>query len=534
MSNRMLKCAICGKEYEVRYGSFSKHVKQHLILPKDYYDEYLKKEDEGTCKNCGNPTKFLNLVLGYRDCCSRACTNVLKYGVDNPLKSEEIIAKMHKTKLEKYGDATFTNREKARETCRKNFGVDYSFQAEEVKEKIKKTTLDKYGVENIFQLDSVKEKVEKTNLEKYGAKRPWMSENIQEKSRQVRKSNIREYCIENDCTLIDDLNLDYTYRVAKSLNATTFKRYLFIKNSDVEKARFLDEKYKEEAKTYNSKYEAEIHDWLSSIYSGKILVNKHGISKDDTKKQLDFYIPDKNLALEFNGDYVHSVNHGKDTNYHLNKTKLCSEQGIRLIHIFEYEWNVSKDICKSIISFALGTYETRVYARQCEVREVESKEARVFLEENHLQGFTPSSYRVGLYYNDELVQLLCFGKNRFKKNEIELLRMCTKLNTQVIGGFSKLLNHQPYYTFVSYVDLSKFNADGYLSNGFEVIGQSSPNYKYIKGERVLNRLNAQKHKLPVLLGDDFDASKTESENMRDAGWWQVYDCGNLKLEYSKD
>lgn len=529
----LLKCNICGKEVNFKYGSFSKHLKLHDIDQKEYYDKYIKKDKEGLCRNCGKPTKFLGLLAGYRDCCSRACTNILKYGVDNPWKSKEIRDKGAKTRLEKYGDATFTNREKAKETCRKNFGVDYSFQSEKVKDKIKKTTLNRHGVENIFQLDSVKEKVEKTNLEKYGAKRPWMSENIQEKSRQVRKNNIIDYCAENNCILINNLDLDYPSKILDDINFLNYGRQYFIKNSDIKLAKELDKKYREEAKVYNSKYEAEIHEWLSSIYSGEILVNKYGIIKDDTKKQLDFYIPDKQLAIEFNGDFVHSANYGKSVDYHLNKTNLCSEQGIRLIHIFEHEWLMKQDILKSIISSALGIYKTRVYARKCEVREVSSSEARIFLETNHLQGFIPSSYRVGLYYNNELIQLLCFGKNRFKRDEIELLRMCTKLDTQVVGGFSKLLKYQLYKEFISYVDLSKFSANGYLKNGFEIISQSAPSYKYIKGERVLNRLRAQKHKLPKLLGDDFDASKTESENMQDAGWWKIYDCGNLKLLYSR-
>lgn len=529
----LLKCNICGKEVNFDYGSFSKHLKLHDINQKEYYDKYIKKDKEDLCRNCGKPTKFLSLLAGYRDCCSRACTNILKYGVDNPWKSKEIRTKIAKTKLDKYGDSTFTNREKAKETCRKNFGVDYSFQAEEVKDKIKKTTLNRHGVENIFQLDSVKEKVEKTNLEKYGAKRPWMSENIQEKSRQVRKNNIIDYCTENNCILINNLDLDYPSKILDDINFLNYGRQYFIKNSDIKLAKELDKKYREEAKVYNSKYEAEIHEWLSSIYSDEILINKYGIIKDDTKKQLDFYIPNKQLAIEFNGDFIHSANYGKSADYHLNKTILCSEQGIRLIHIFEHEWNSKQDIIKSIISSALGIYETRVYARKCELRDVSSKEAREFLEINHLQGFIPSSYRVGLYYNNELIQLLCFGKNRFKRDEIELLRMCTKLDTQVVGGFSKLLKYQLYKEFISYVDLSKFSANGYLKNGFEIISQSAPSYKYIKGERVLNRLRAQKHKLPKLLGDDFDASKTESENMQDAGWWKIYDCGNLKLLYSR-
>ena len=108
--------------------------------------------------------------------------------------------------------------------------------------------------------------------------------------------------------------------------------------------------------------------------------------------------------------------------------------------------------------------------------------------------------------------------------------MCTKLNTQIVGGFSKLLKHQPYNNFVSYVDLSKFDASGYLKNRFKIIGQSSPNYKYIKKNRIINRLQAQKHMLPEMLAN-FDNNKTESQNMIDNHWLKIYDCGNLKLEF---
>ena len=111
--------------------------------------------------------------------------------------------------------------------------------------------------------------------------------------------------------------------------------------------------------------------------------------------------------------------------------------------------------------------------------------------------------------------------------------MCTKLNYQVIGGFSKLLKHQPYDNFVSYVDLSKYTGKGYFDNDFELISKSKPSYKYIYGDTVLNRIAAQKYKLPELLGDKFDPTKTESQNMMDNDYWQVFDCGNLKLKYTR-
>jgi hypothetical protein len=53
--------------------------------------------------------------------------------------------------------------------------------------------------------------------------------------------------------------------------------------------------------------------------------------------ELDIYLPEKNLAIEFDGLFWHNSNN-KFKNYHLKKTLLCEKQGIQLIHIFEYEW----------------------------------------------------------------------------------------------------------------------------------------------------------------------------------------------------
>jgi len=455
-THQNFKCTICGRDHLKTSKALLMHlIRDHSsVSHQEYYDSYLKKENEGLCKICNEHTKFENFTSGYRDCCCADCTREYHTGYRNNFQTPESI-----------------------------------------------------------------EKIKKTNI-------------------KTRNKNLRIFEKENDLILISKLNLKYFNRIVeyKNLEVIYYHQNKYVKKSEIslKELKQLDKKFQKEAKTYNSKYEAEIHEWLKDIYKGKILVNKFGIIKDDTSNlQLDFYIPDKNLAIEFNGDYWHSVNTGRDPNYHLNKTLLCQEKDIRLIHIFEYEWLLKKDIIKSIISSALRIYENRVYARNCEIREVESREARQFLDENHLQGSVSSKYRIGLYFKNQLVQLLCFGNSRFKKNETELLRMCTKLNYQVVGGFSKLLKHSKINNFVSYVDLSKFSANSYLENDFEIIGQSQPNYKYLKGEKVVNRFNAQKHKLQKLLGDDFDKSKTESQNMIDTGWWKVYDCGNLKLKFGE-
>ena len=520
------ECLECGRKLKSQV-SLNKHIKEKHSLS-EYYLKHINP-DSGTCKQCGKPTKFIDIRRGFRNFCNSTCANYFRHANRTEEQRKAINAKISKTnQLEE-------TKAKYKRTCLDKYGVDNASKSEEVKEKIRQRHIELFGCENAFQSEEAKEKSKQTCLQKFGYKYASQSPEFKEKAKKTVEEKIKKFELENDCTLVKNLEFKHIQKIISSLNINLIFEYdrSFIRNKDLDLPKFseLDEMFEKDK--LSSSYELEMYEWLKSIYSGDICTNRYDIIRDSEAKQLDFLIPEKKLAIEFNGNYYHSVNTGKDKNYHLNKTQLCQKKDIRLIHIFEYEWISSKNICKSIISSALGIYERKIYARNCKVKEVSSKEVKEFLEENHLQGYVSSSYQIGLYFNDELMQLLCFGQNRFKKKEIELLRFCTKLNTQVVGGFSKLLKHQPYNNFISYVDLSKFSANGYLKNNFEIISQSSPNYKYIKDDNVISRQRAQKHKLPKLLGDKFDDSKTETQNMLDAGWYKIYDCGNLKLLYSR-
>jgi len=81
-----------------------------------------------------------------------------------------------------------------------------------------------------------------------------------------------------------------------------------------------------------STYEIEIKNFLKSK-NIEYEINDRKILKG---KEIDIYIPEYNLAIEFNGLYWHSEIY-KDKNYHLNKTEECLKNNIQLIHIFEDE-----------------------------------------------------------------------------------------------------------------------------------------------------------------------------------------------------
>ena len=263
--------------------------------------------------------------------------------------------------------------------------------------------------------------------------------------------------------------------------------------------------------------------------------------------ELDIYIPEKNIAIEFDGLLYHSSGFSSLSQcnsleeyplYHLEKTQACAEKNIQLFHIFENEWRDKKEIWQSVLLNALGKSE-RIYARKCTVKEVSSKEAKEFLEKNHLQGSCNSKINLGLFYNNTLVSLMTFGKPRFnKKYEWELLRFCNTLNTSVIGGAGKLLSYfiKTYNpsSILSYANLRWSTGNLYEKLGFTLKGTSAPNYFYFNEDFILHsRIEFQKHKLKDKL-ENFDEKLTESENMYNNGYRKIYDCGNLVYEMKLD
>lgn len=590
-----LKCEICGKE--INKKSFSIHLKkEHNITSKEYYDQYIKKENEGKCATCGKETKFKGIFKGgYNKFCSVKCsannkevrekakkTNLERYGAENPFQSKEIKQKIKETNLEKYGAenvfASKYGKKKVKEALINNYGVTNASQSPEIKNRIKQTNLEKYGVESPSQSEEIKQKIEQTNLEKYGVRCTLQSEEVQDK---IRATNLEKYGVE--CVLqseeikekIKRTNLEkYGYEYASQSPEVISKMLSTKKNKikEIEKdgytqvkdlvekygqmwpriiqdipyrresdCVFVPNEYIEKIKKYatdgsggKSVFEEDVKDFISNIYNGEIIYNTRSVIYP---KETDIYIPEKRLAIECDGIYFHSTTAGsKDRNYHLNKTKECSALNIRLIHITDWEWNNKRDICKSIIASALGLFQERIYARQCQVKEVTNSESINFLNENHIQGGINSSIRLGLYFNNKLVQLITLGKSRFKKGEYELLRMCTKLNIQVIGGLSKLMSHLPSCIdeVISYVDRSKFTGNGYINSGWTLIGETEPGYSYYRGDNKYSRQQCQKHKLKDFLGEEnFNENLTEVENMLRNNFLQVYDCGNFKMKLSK-
>jgi len=246
-------------------------------------------------------------------------------------------------------------------------------------------------------------------------------------------------------------------------------------------------------------------------------------------KEIDIYIPDKGIAIEYNGLYWHSELY-VDKNHHLDKTEICESQNIQLIHIFEDEWVYKQDIVKSRLKNILGITKNRLYGRKCTIKEVLTKDKTKFLNENHIQGSVGSKINLGLYYNSELVSLMTFGKRPiFNNNEFELIRFCNKLDTTVIGGASKLLKYfiKQYNPkeIISYADRRWSIGNMYEKLGFNFISNTPINWFCIEKNKRYHRVRYQKHKL---VSEGYDENKTGHQICLENKIYRIYDSGNKK------
>ncbi len=292
-----------------------------------------------------------------------------------------------------------------------------------------------------------------------------------------------------------------------------------------------------------SKEEKLLVKQIRQYYNGTIEFNKKILKCSDNKKEnkeIDIYFPDFNFGVEYNGLFNHCYfssrnNCLNDKNYHKIKTELAIKQNIKLIHVSSFQFKEKNNIVHSIIKQNLHLFARKLFARKCIVQEIDSKTSNEFLIQNHIQGKANSSVKLGLFYNDELVEVMTFGKPRMSnKFEWELIRLASKLDTVIIGGankiFSFFINTYKPTSIISYCDRSLFTGNIYSKLGFTFSHNTQPGYYYVKDGQLLHRQLFQKHLLKDKL-NVFDNTKTEWENMFANGYNRYYDSGNSVFYY---
>ena len=492
------------KEINTKYPNIFKNITEIIYLMNHSIDEKF-------CY-CGNKNSFRGLKYGYAKYCSNKCaanSKEFKQHYEDTLYKRYGVRKLSHTSFmqEKFKDPEWGKkcRQNQLKTFQKRTGYLHPSLCPESNEKRKKTMQERYNVDHHWMSKDPKLNGSKTRLEKYGYYNSFNMPEVKQKAIIARKNPqwIEKVLITRNKN--KKIIFEKKHKHFEDYNEKFF-RDNFIKDGkfdikaccdyfniieswcNCKKREFnIIEPNKNEQ---NFKLQKEVFDYIKSIYNGEILFNTHKIIYP---LEIDIYIPEKKIGIEFNGAYWHSIRY-KDKDYHYKKSLLAKEKDIELIHIWEDQWLYQKDLIKSIIKVRLGLNTNKIFARKCIIKEITTQQYKDFTNKNHIQGYRKASIKLGLFYNDELVQIASFSKSN--KYDYEWIRGCPASLNIVVGGTSKLFNYfiknfKPK-SVLCYADFNLFNGQGYRQCGFQFNGYTGPNKFYFDSE--LKRIERNPHR----------------------------------------
>lgn len=417
-------------------------------------------------------------------------------GLANPFQWEECKIKSQSTKLEKYGNKNYNNIERMKATnIEKYEGIGWG--SSKINDKIKKTNLERYGVEYAQQSELIKDKVRKTNKERYGVDAPLQNEEIRKKSiaTSLEKYGVEWNCMSQQCRIqsgtISQINL----------------------------------KWKQDFEELG--YEVVLE-------------------KSINRSGYDLYLPEKNLFIEINPTITHQstteINthfgkiHPRERLYHRNKSTLARENGYDCFMI--WDWDDPQKVLNSFVK------KDEVKLKDCIIKEVNDiKIINEYLNNWHYQGTCKGqNICIGLYYKDELISLMTFGKSRYnKKFQYEWLRYTSSkiVHRGVSAMFKYFVDKYNPESIISYCDKSKFNGKMFEYLNFICNKQPNPSCHYYNTKTFkhytlneVNKLGACRIlDIPQI---DRSTGKTNNDIMLENGYLEVYDCGQATYVWHRE
>lgn len=427
------------------------------------------------------------------------CLQLIKY---YDLKKPKTLSKVHsaKTKEERYGNSTYNNREQAEKTCIEKYGVSNPAQVSLFMDNAQKTKVDRYGINNSNNWI----KGHETRIDNSGS----LEESYRVTTIHRQETLLEEYGVDNIAKL-DSTKL----KIKESTKSTFQERYGVdcywllpdAKRSNDGKDSSYNLAFEQLLVNNNIQYEREV-----SV--GKFIY--------------DFKVGD--YLIEINPAATHNVtwspysDSGIDLRYHKNKSDNALEYNFRCIHI--WEWDDCNKIIKQLI-----LSKTRVYARQCSIKLVDIQDAKDFINLNHLQGYARDTIRIGLYYKNNLISIMTFGKPRYSLTaDYELIRYCSSCT--VVGGAEKLFryfvtNYMPS-KIVSYCDTAKFAGNVYNKLGFKFVGITLSHhwYNFKTKQHILDSL-LRKRGFDQLFNTNYGKGTSNNDLMIQHGFVEVVDSG---------
>lgn len=505
------------------------------------------------CKNCNQPIKVKKAIYGRTNYCCAQCTYhneavrnkqkqscLKKYGTVTPLLNDECKEKTKLTCREKFNNDSFAGseqykrrikspfskeevRQKIKETKKRRYGEDYNKVIFEMRrQKIQRLNVERYGVPYLLNNKQICDKTHNTMLQRYGVDNFFASKQLQCKKflKTWQRIKLWNKFVIPLFAFEDYKGKDIEYKWKCNICGGQFFSRIYTTGIGID--RSIPRCQKCYPLKNQSFAQRQLFDFIESIYGGLILKNDKTLI---APYQIDIYIPELKLGIQFDGLFYHNTKH-KKKGYHLMKTNLCREKGIRIIHVFEYDWMNNRQVVKEKIKSAFGVFEKTVQFDECLVKEVEQEHCNQFLLENHLYEVKKSEKRIGLFYNQQLVFVMTFIK---KKCCYELNNMCTKKGYFVKG----IENLSRYFSMIhnkiiTYVDIRYEDETLIQKIGFKKVGQTRPNFCYYKNNYRVSR-NQQKE----FLRQKYDEKLTKEQNMIFSGFNIVYDCGCFVYVFEK-
>lgn len=493
-------CEVCGKEFELTWPytqhtcSNNKCRAQHVrskanskkrvcelcgkeFIPKSPRQKYCNEPHIYRCEICGKEFEYSYTSNNRRTCGDKNCINKLrenttisKFGVTNAMKSEKV-------------------KDRVKATNQKRYGVNWPSENHEINKKMQDSLEHRFGKRFTAQIPECRSKFESTMESRYGGKYTMNSDELRQKvvSTMMERYNVPYYC----------MTAEYQ----------KFQRNLISK---------INKKFGKLLEENNLSYSFE-----------------HKIEN----RSYDICIPDRRILVDIHPTITHNSymsiydknSNGLDKMYHLNKTQLAKKYGWRCINLFDWDdWNKVLNLIKP----ANQIY----YARNLDLREVSKKECEKFENSYHLQGSCyGQSIRLGLYDKNDLIQIMTFGKPRYtNKYQWELLRLCTKAETLVVGGASKLFKNftkNETGSIISYCDTSKFNGQIYEKLGMIFDHSTQPAKVWSKDNKKITDNLLRKRGYDQLFNTSYGKGTSNEQLMLDNGWLPVYDCGQMIFSY---
>lgn len=479
-------CKACQKDAPKR--QFPQHLRKHHSETQESYTlKYLYNNEPTFCGcGCGKATKYVPKQYRF----NKYIHNHHKPTLNKPMapgtkKKISERQKLHQDSLSP--PQRRANIKKAQGACRAS-------------------SIRRYGVENVFALQR------KTEAEIHSQCKSKSLKFVSSYGDYANKrSKLRFQCLK--CNCLFKTRLEYIFR-----------------NKDVRQCP--------RCKKGASMAEKEVVDFIRSVYDGEVLENVRNVIPP---KELDIYIPERKLGIEYCGLYWHS---SKSPTFkrsaHRDKAKEAHASGLDFFLFFEDEWKNKKDLIKQMIKYRLGIVDKKIYARKCKVVKYEkASELRWFFDRNHIDGSTRASYAYALEHEGVPVMALSVRTNF--RGETEIARLASDVSCVVPGGASKLLKSLPR-PIISFSNNRLSKGDIYIESGFEEITQTKAcSYWYTDlNERVwrfrCRRRNPGKDKITQ---EEFDRFPTETKQAEGGIFsreifgdyrplFRVEDCGHRK------